>query len=104
MIAEQLQPRGIRDQRVLEAMMRVPREQFVPPHLREHAYDDEALAIGLGQTISQPYMVAVMSQLLELAGGERVLEIGTGSGYQAAILADLVRRRAPGGDQSGPAA
>ncbi len=88
----QLQQRGIHDERVLSAMMRVPRQRFVPPHLRDQAYADEALTIGQGQTISQPYMVAIMSQELDLSGGERVLEIGTGSGYQTAVLSELVRR------------
>ena len=91
MIEQQLRPRGISDPRVLAAMGRVERERFVPPDLAGRAYDDEALAIGQGQTISQPYMVAVMSQLLELSTGQRVLEIGTGSGYQTAILAELVQ-------------
>jgi protein-L-isoaspartate(D-aspartate) O-methyltransferase len=103
MVAEQLQPRGVSDPRVLAAMMRVPRERFVPRDLRDWAYDDEALAIGRGQTISQPYMVAIMSQLLALRGGERVLEIGTGSGYQSAILAELVARQGqPGQSETGP--
>jgi protein-L-isoaspartate(D-aspartate) O-methyltransferase len=88
-IDEQLIARGIRDPRVLEAMRRVPREAFVAPASQALAYADRALPIGSGQTISQPFMVAVMTEALELTGAERVLEIGTGSGYQAAILAEL---------------
>jgi protein-L-isoaspartate(D-aspartate) O-methyltransferase len=88
-IDEQLVARGIRDPRVLDAMLRVPREKFVPSDVRSQAYADRALSIGSGQTISQPYMVAIMTEALRLRGGERVLEIGTGSGYQAAILAEL---------------
>jgi len=91
MVAQQLVARGIRDPRVLAAMEHVPREMFVPPHERLRAYADQALPIGEGQTISQPFMVALMSESLNLAGNERVLEIGTGSGYQAAILAELAR-------------
>ncbi len=89
MVAAQLIPRGIKDKRVLEAMRKVPRHLFMPGSLWGVAYDDNALPIGDGQTISQPYMVAVMTELLELAGDEKVLEIGTGSGYQAAVLAEL---------------
>jgi protein-L-isoaspartate(D-aspartate) O-methyltransferase len=89
MVDLQLVPRGIRDPRVLDAMKKVPRHFFVPEEIRENAYDDMALPIGEGQTISQPYMVAIMTELLELKGPERVLEIGTGSGYQAAILSEL---------------
>ncbi len=85
----QLVKRGIRDRRVLEAMSRVPRELFVPPGLEARAYDDGPLGIGEGQTISQPYIVALMTEALRLKGSERVLEIGTGSGYQAAVLAEL---------------
>jgi protein-L-isoaspartate(D-aspartate) O-methyltransferase len=89
-VDEQLVRRGIRDARVLDAMRRVPREVFVPdPQL---AYADEALRIGHGQTISQPLMVAVIGAALELRGGERVLDVGTGSGYQAAVLAELAGR------------
>ncbi len=91
MVDSQLIPRGIRDPRVLDAMRRVPRHLFVDEWIRNSAYDDMALPIGEGQTISQPYMVAVMTELLELTGNEKVLEIGTGSGYQAAILAELSR-------------
>ncbi len=89
MVEEQLIARGIRDQRVLDAFRRVPRHEFVPAALRASAYDDRALPIGEEQTISQPYMVAIMTELLELTAGEKVLEVGTGSGYQAAILAEL---------------
>jgi protein-L-isoaspartate(D-aspartate) O-methyltransferase len=89
MVQTQLIPRGIGDERVLEAMEKVPRHLFVGEDVRFAAYDDSALQIGEGQTISQPYMVAIMSQLLELRGIEKVLEIGTGSGYQTAVLAEL---------------
>jgi len=82
---------GIRDRRVLEAMARVPREEFVAPEDRDVAYGDHALAIGEGQTISQPYVVARMTELLATRPEQRVLEVGTGSGYQAAVLAELVR-------------
>jgi protein-L-isoaspartate(D-aspartate) O-methyltransferase len=88
-LARDLRVRGIEDTRVLEAFARVPRELFVPPSERELAYADAALPIGWGQTISQPAMVAIICELLELRGGERVLDVGTGSGYQAAILAEL---------------
>ena len=89
MVDEQLRARGIRDQRVLEAMARVPRHLFVPDASRADAYGDYPLPIGHGQTISQPYIVAFMSEALKLERSHRVLEIGTGSGYQAAILAEL---------------
>jgi protein-L-isoaspartate(D-aspartate) O-methyltransferase len=89
MIENQLISRGIRDPLVLEAMGKVAREEFVPKNLRERAYSDNALPIAESQTISQPYIVALMTQALELKGGEKVLEIGTGSGYQAAILAEI---------------
>ncbi|MBS1126712.1 MAG: pcm [Nitrospirae bacterium] len=89
MVRTQLIPRGIRDKRVLAAMERVPRHLFVDASTMTNAYSDMALPIGEGQTISQPYMVAVMTELLELNGTERVLEVGTGSGYQAAVLAEL---------------
>jgi protein-L-isoaspartate(D-aspartate) O-methyltransferase len=89
MVELQLRARGIDDERVLEAMARVPREEFVPDELRGRAYDDAALPIGVGQTISQPYMVARICTELGLRGPERVLDVGTGSGYQAAVLAEL---------------
>ena len=89
MVEWQLRRRGIDDERVLAAMGRVPRELFVPPELRDDAYADAALPIGGGQTISQPYMVALICEQLGLRGGERVLDVGTGSGYQAAVLAEL---------------
>jgi protein-L-isoaspartate(D-aspartate) O-methyltransferase len=91
MVEDQLRRRGIHDQRVLEAMAKIPRHSFVSPEYQAAAYEDRPLAIGEGQTISQPYMVAVMTQSLELTGGERVLEIGTGSGYQTATLAELAK-------------
>jgi protein-L-isoaspartate(D-aspartate) O-methyltransferase len=89
MVEHQLRRRGISDERVLEAMLRVPRELFVPPDLRGLAYEDGALPIGYGQTISQPYIVGVICSLLSLEGMEHVLDVGTGSGYQAAVLAEL---------------
>src|SRR5918998_6175021 len=89
MVERQLRRRGIRDERVLEAMLEVPRELFVPEDLRRRAYRDGALRIGQGQTISQPWIVACMAQLLGLRGGETVLEVGTGSGYAAAVLSRL---------------
>lgn len=91
MVERQLRRRGIADERVLAAMERVPRELFVPEELREHAYADGALPIGSGQTISQPFMVALICEQLALRGHERVLDVGTGSGYQAAVLAELAR-------------
>ena len=91
MVKTQLIPRGIKDKRVIDAMKKVPRHLFLDESLRQRAYDDMAIAIGEGQTISQPYMVAVMTELLELKGVEKVLEIGTGSGYQAAVLAELAK-------------
>jgi protein-L-isoaspartate(D-aspartate) O-methyltransferase len=90
MVEYQIRSRGVRDPRVLEAMEAVPRHEFVPDDYLSMAYSDGPLPIGYGQTISQPYIVAVMTELLELEPGDRVLEIGTGSGYQAAILAELV--------------
>jgi protein-L-isoaspartate(D-aspartate) O-methyltransferase len=89
MVERQLRDRGIEDERVLAAMERVPRELFVPEELRRRAYDDAALPIGYGQTISQPYMVARICEALALNGHERVLDVGSGSGYQAAVLAEL---------------
>jgi protein-L-isoaspartate(D-aspartate) O-methyltransferase len=89
MVARQLEPRGITNRRVLEAFLDVPRDEFVPGVDLTESYGDHPIPIGEGQTISQPYMVAVMTQCLELTGGEKVLEIGTGSGYQAAILSRL---------------
>jgi protein-L-isoaspartate(D-aspartate) O-methyltransferase len=89
MVTEQLAARDISDRRVLEAMGRVPRHLFVPPSYRDQAYEDYPLPIEEGQTISQPYIVALMTQCLALEGGEKILEIGTGSGYQAAVLAEL---------------
>ncbi len=89
MVARDLAGRGVRDARVLAAMGRVPRERFVPPELAAEAYADHPVDIGLGQTISQPYIAAVMTEMLRLEGHERVLEIGTGSGYQTAVLAEL---------------
>ena len=89
MVDAQLRRRGIADERVLEAMARVPREEFVPPALAERAYDDAALPIGEGQTISQPFIVAAMCELLGLDGSEHVLDVGTGSGYAAAVLDEL---------------
>jgi len=89
MVAEQVEARGCRDPAVVAAMRRVPRHLFVDPALRERAYDDAPLPIGERQTISQPYMVAIMTEALELAPGERVLEVGTGSAYQAAVLAEM---------------
>jgi protein-L-isoaspartate(D-aspartate) O-methyltransferase len=92
MVETQLVPRGITDEAVLEAMREVPRHLFVAPGMESRAYGDHALPIGEGQTISQPYMVALMTQVLELTGSERVLEIGTGSGYQTAILSRLAEQ------------
>jgi protein-L-isoaspartate(D-aspartate) O-methyltransferase len=81
----------IKDQRVLEVMSRIPREKFVPPEVRHQAYEDKPLPIGWEQTISQPYIIALMTEALELTGSEKVLELGTGSGYQTAILAELAK-------------
>ena len=89
MVDRQLRRRGISDERVLRAMAGVPREAFVPAELADHAYDDGALPIGEDQTISQPYIVAAMCELLSLTGTERVLDVGTGSGYAAAVLSEL---------------
>jgi protein-L-isoaspartate(D-aspartate) O-methyltransferase len=92
MVLHQLRARGIRDERVLAAMEKIPRQRFVPPSLAAEAYFDCALPIDCEQTISQPIIVAMMTEALQLTGDERVLEIGTGSGYQAAILAELAAR------------
>ncbi len=92
MVKEQIEERGIVDRRVLKVMGDLPREDFVPESMKASAYDDNPLPIGNGQTISQPYIVAEMTELLMLKGNENVLEIGTGSGYQAAILSKLVKR------------
>jgi len=91
MVETQLQAEGIRSTAVLQAMGRVPRHLFVPPELRDRAYENSPLSIGLGQTISQPYIVAYMTEALQLTRDHVVLEIGTGSGYQAAVLAELAR-------------
>ena len=90
MVEKQLKPRGIKDERVLTAMSKVPREEFIPADARAAAYEDGPLPIGYDQTISQPYVVAFMTEQLRPKPGDRVLEIGSGSGYQAAILAELV--------------
>lgn len=92
MVEEQIVARGVRDERVLAAMRKVPRHEFLPEGIRSMAYQDSALPLGEGQTMSQPFMVALMSELLDLKGTERVLEIGTGSGYQAAVLAELCEK------------
>jgi protein-L-isoaspartate(D-aspartate) O-methyltransferase len=91
MVREQIEAQGVRDARVLAAMRKVPRHLFVPPEEQADAYDDSPLPIGYHQTISQPYVVAFMTEALELKPQDRALEIGTGSGYQAAVLAELVR-------------
>jgi len=91
MVEGQLKSRGISDERVLQAMGKVPRHKFVPQDCQESAYSDGPLPIGEGQTVSQPYMVGIMTQCLELKGEEKVLEIGTGSGYQSAVLMELAR-------------
>ena len=92
MVAQQIQRRGISAPEVLEAMVNTPRHQFVPSRLQSRAYSDRPLPIGEGQTISQPYIVALMTETLGLTGDARVLEIGTGSGYQAAVLAKIVKK------------
>ncbi|HZV80616.1 MAG TPA: protein-L-isoaspartate(D-aspartate) O-methyltransferase [Geobacteraceae bacterium] len=92
MVETQIVAKGVKDRRVIDAMLKVPRHLFVQEAMAGQAYSDTSLPIGEKQTISQPYMVALMSELLDLKGGERVLEIGTGSGYQAAVLSHLARR------------
>ncbi|WP_193214521.1 protein-L-isoaspartate(D-aspartate) O-methyltransferase [Luteolibacter marinus] len=92
MVAEQIERRGVKDPRVLAAMRKVPRHEFVPAEVQGHAYDDRPLPIGHGQTISQPYIVAFMTEALALEGDEKVLEIGTGSGFQAAVLGELAKQ------------
>jgi len=89
MVREQIESRGISDARVLAAMRKVPRHEFVPEHLADAAYEDHPLPIGYGQTISQPYIVALMTELLRLTPGAKVLEVGTGCGYQTAVLAEI---------------
>lgn len=91
MVQTQIEARGIKDKKVLDAMRKVPRHLFVPENMRAYAYQDEPLPVGEGQTISQPYIVAYMTEALSLQGDERALEVGTGSGYQAAILAEIVK-------------
>ena len=91
MVAEQIEKRGVKDKRVLQAMCTVPRHKFVPDELKAYAYEDRPLPIGCGQTISQPYIVALMTELLKVDEEDKVLEVGTGSGYQAAILSQIVR-------------
>jgi protein-L-isoaspartate(D-aspartate) O-methyltransferase len=91
MVDAQIETRGVKDQKILAAMRKVPRHVFVPENMKRYAYQDEPLLIGEGQTISQPYIVAYMSEALQLKGHERVLEVGTGSGYQAVILAEIVK-------------
>jgi len=91
MVEEQIKVRGIKNTRVLAAMAKVPRHEFVPDKMKPHSYNDEPLSIGEGQTISQPYIVAYMTEVLQLEDDKKVLEIGTGSGYQTAVLAELVR-------------
>jgi protein-L-isoaspartate(D-aspartate) O-methyltransferase len=92
LIKQHIIGQGIKDPETVRSMLTVPREEFVPKELRRHAYDNNALPIGYGQTISQPYIVALMTELLELDANDRVLEIGTGSGYQAAILSVIVEK------------
>jgi len=92
MVEKQLRRQGIRDERVLNAIREIPREEFIPPESRISAYDNRPIAIGYGQTISQPYMTALMAEVLELTGTETVLEVGAGCGYAAAVLAQLAAR------------
>jgi protein-L-isoaspartate(D-aspartate) O-methyltransferase len=91
MVRTQIAARGVTNRRVLDAMVRVPRHELVPEASRAAAYNDHPLSIGYGQTISQPYIVAIMTEMLDLSGSERILEIGTGSGYQTAVLAELCK-------------
>jgi len=91
MVEEQIIARGVKDKKVIEVMKKVPRHLFVPEEYRQYSYEDEPLPIGEGQTISQPYIVAYMTEVLELKEDDKVLEIGTGSGYQTAILAEIVK-------------
>ncbi|MBA7663435.1 Protein-L-isoaspartate O-methyltransferase [subsurface metagenome] len=90
MVADQIEARGVKDEKVLQAMGKVLRHRFVPENLIPHAYEDNPLPIGFGQTISQPYIVALMTELLNPEGSDRVLEVGTGSAYQAAVLSEIV--------------
>ncbi len=92
MVKIQIEARGVRDKKVLDAMLKVPRHEFIPERSRYEAYEDHPVPIGRGQTISQPYIVAYMTEALDLKGDEKVLEIGTGSGYQAAVLAEIVKK------------
>src|ERR1700683_5344211 len=92
MVEKQLRRRGIRDRRVLDAMLAIPREEFVPREFRDEAYADAPLPIGYGQTITQPYMTALMAESRDWTGDENVLDVGTGSGYHAAVLGALARR------------
>ncbi len=91
MVEEQIIARGVKDKKVIEVMKKVPRHLFVPEEYRQYSYEDEPLPIGEGQTISQPYIVAYMTEILELKEDDKVLEVGTGSGYQTAILAEIVK-------------
>jgi len=91
MVESQIKARGVKDEAVLEVMRKVPRHKFVSKNMKSYAYNDEPLSIGEGQTISQPYIVAYMTEVLQLRGDEKVLEVGTGSGYQAAILAEIAK-------------
>ena len=100
MVDSQLRARGVSDQRVLDAMLRVPRHEFAPERYRDQAYEDHPLPIGKGQTISQPYMVARMLESLALSPSDKVLEVGTGSGYLAALLAELAAQVFLGGAPS----
>jgi len=92
MVAKQIEARGVKDKKVLQAMRTVPRHKFVSDDLKSSAYEDRPLPIGCGQTISQPYIVALMTELLEVDEGDKALEVGTGSGYQAAILSEIVKK------------